>query len=111
MSHDDLILYVGDPHAPVIQERWFIAQSVDEALGMYITYMPEAIILDGENAMAREVFDHLSDVTHATPRTVEAMLVLNAAWEPPPRTIMNYACKGDDLQRAIDDLLQARELV
>lgn len=92
----------------------YLPKSVNEALGMYIFYTPDVIVFEGESETAQAVFDHLAEVTHASPRFVEAMLVLSDGelWQAPESAVLHqisaYA-EPMELISAIAELVQVRE--
>lgn len=94
---DGLEPYEGYVHKPT---------ELLEALGMYITYMPDLVVLDARSApeLAREVYFHL--------RTVDAepILILDdgqANWDYPPQSSIRVQTpvSNADLGSEIGDLL------
>ena len=64
------ILYVGQREAglalaEVVEAEGgyvYLPQTMMEALGMYITYMPQVVVIDGRVGWASEVLNHLRSV-------------------------------------------------
>lgn len=116
------VLYVGSEaggrgfKAIAGTQGWetYLPESVNEALGMYVFYAPELIVFEGDTNLAQRVFEHLADVTHASPRYVEAMLVLSddVAWDAPEATVlMQVSCCAEppELFTSVRQLMRARE--
>ena len=64
--------------------------------------------------MSQQVFDHLSEVTHASPRYVEAMMVLSddVAWLAPEGVVLSqisFCAEPPEIFMTVRQLLRARE--
>ncbi|MBL8164278.1 MAG: hypothetical protein JNJ61_19985 [Anaerolineae bacterium] len=109
------ILYVGDRETgrelrETVESRgWWVelADERDEALGLYITCLPDAVVLDGEfdTKLATEVYHHL--------RSIEAgpLLVLteDPRWDyraPDSVYTMLPPTDLDELASFVDDVVQ-----
>lgn len=122
MSEALNVLFVGSKaagrgfKAVAATQGWatYLPTSVNEALGMYVFYAPEVIIIEGDIPIAEQVFEHLAEVTHASPRYIEAMVVLSdgPAWETPEDTLLaQLPCCAEppEIFATIRNLLAARE--
>lgn len=116
------VLYVGSEaggrgfKAIAKTQGWetYLPESVNEALGMYIFYAPHLIVLEGDTPLAHQVFEHLSEVTHASPRYVEAMMVLSddVAWLAPEGVVLSqisFCAEPPEIFMTVRQLLRARE--
>ncbi len=116
------VLYVGSEaggrgfKAIAKTQGWetYLPESVNEALGMYIFYAPHVIVLEGDTSLAQQVFEHLSEVTHASPRYVEAMMVLSddVAWLAPEGAVLSqisFCAEPPEIFMTVRQLLRARE--
>lgn len=107
------VLYVGDNLSNVQNANWHIwhAQDVQEALANYIYYMPDVIIFDANCEITAEVFDHISSVTHASPRDLEAILMIGGGnWQQPQKSVMWQVHTSENLAEIVGDLLHTRDV-
>lgn len=116
MTHKTIsVLYIGDDANISQNENWHIFQPADtmEALAQYITFMPDVTIIDADSPMSREVYDHLCSITHASPRDLEAMLVIcqdSSEWNTPNKTVLWCISHTEGIAEIVDDLLKTREV-
>jgi hypothetical protein len=67
---NSLILYVGEREAgqalaALVESEGgyiYLPDSLMQALGMYITYFPDVVVIDMETSYAQQVYDHLRSV-------------------------------------------------
>jgi hypothetical protein len=67
---DSLILYIGKPEqgqavaaaAALHNSYAYLPETLMDALGMYITYFPDIVVIDMSVDYAQEAFDHLRSV-------------------------------------------------
>src|SRR5687768_2057662 len=100
------ILYVGNGDegrallSAVEPRRWqvYLPEDAMEALGIYITYFPDVVVLDGQFRAAEEVYYHLSTLAGAT----VPLVVLTSddgvgAWHDDPAVVRLSRGLGHDL--------------
>ena len=102
---DSLILYIGKPEqgqalaaAASSQNSYvYLPASLMDALGMYITYFPDIVVIDMAVEYAQEAFDHLRSVD------AEPLVLIGGK---PVRSTSVYALPSnistDALLRALD---------
>lgn len=113
------ILYIGSHSGGLnfqlatVKQDWqlYLPATSLEALGMYIGYMPNVVIFEGDTHLALEVFNHLRHVTHASPQLVEAFLVLSddVVWDAPPATVLHQLPKCATLPELIAGVYRVRQ--
>ncbi|GIK67214.1 MAG: hypothetical protein BroJett018_50080 [Chloroflexota bacterium] len=116
------VLYIGSDaggrgfKAIAKTQGWetYLPESINEALGMYIFYAPHLIVFEGDTLLAQNAFEHLSEVAYASPRYVEAMLVLSddVVWDAPEGAVLSQiSCCAEppEVFMAVRQLLRARE--
>jgi len=109
-----LILYIGaSGQADALREHstadgWevFHPKEVLEALGMYITYLPDVVIIEDstENTFSYEIFMHLRSIK------AENMLILTdhpTTWELPANTQIRTLPQPSSIQDIIEAVHQA----
>ena len=106
-----LILYVGEQLLAAAAEARgdyaYLPDNLMQALGMYITYFPQVVVIDMALDYAREVYEHLRSVDarpiilltderirlaaiHALPRSTSAAALLDTiAHDQEPRRVPN----------------------
>jgi hypothetical protein len=122
MSPQELtILYAGQPesegarrlqHAmPAAHIYW--THDMMEVLAHYVHYAPHLLVFDAGLDWASAALGHIREVTQASPRKMEALLVFNPPHPcaAPPETVMQtvyLADEGPGLKGVIADLLAER---
>lgn len=107
------VLYVGDELSKIENENWHIwnPKDVQEALATYVYFMPDVIIFDANSEISTEVFDHISTITHASPRDLEAILMIgDGTWQQPQKSVMWQVHTSENLAEIVEDLLHTREV-
>lgn len=110
---EKLILSMGGIPAELSNEQVIVADSVEQALAYYLFYAPHGIVLDAQDPQAVEVFSHLSDVTAASPRGTEIMVIYNAddTWVTPPKTVMIQLPDEIGVLAALESALSSDEVM
>ena len=96
----NLVLYIGEVELDVADDLPLMrAASVKQALGIYVHYMPDVVIFDGESIEARLAFEHLADVAVSSPYGLDALLVVNArgcCWDTPDGAVLHQVPEVPD---------------
>jgi hypothetical protein len=115
------ILFVGDYlrgralQAAVGPLGWqvYLPADLTEALGMYISYLPSATIIDGTTRYAEELYEHLYSVD-ARPIGVLSDEIGSSAWTTQPALgmwILPHNASVDDIIATLSEEFQQVELM
>jgi hypothetical protein len=115
------IMFVGDyVHGRALQAAvgplgWhvYLPGDLTEALGMYISYMPDATIIDGTCRYAEDLYTHLYSVD-ARPIGILSDEIGSSAWTTQPALgmwILPHDASANDIIATLSEEFQVVELI